>query len=212
MPYCTQADVYAYGLPPGSLANPGRLVASVDVASGTLQLGEHGLSDGDPVEFRSEGCGSLPDPLLASTTYYVSPVGPNAFALRATVDAAANIQLYTEGGEFLVIAQIPWTKALDWGAAIVDSYLPAHVVPLSPPYPPRVVHWNAVLTAARLLAFTGSVSVDLNSSIDQARADLKDFAKGMPLRGVNSPERTNLAASATSATRDRHGWRKGGLL
>lgn len=211
MAYCTQADVYAYGLPPGSLANPGRLLSGVSVESNLLRLGGHGFSLDDQVTFRAEGCASLPDPLNADSVYWVVPHGEHAFGVKDSPTATAEIQLLTEGEDTLVIAAVPWDKSLDWGAAIVDSYLPAHVVPLSPPYPPRVVHWNAVLAAQKLIAWSGSTSVDLNSVIEQARRDLEAFAKGAPLRGANSPERTNIAASASAVARDRHGWRRGGL-
>ena len=58
--YCTEADLYDYGLPRGSLPNPGRIVA--EVASGTeiLTLDGHGFRDDSELLFRAEAGGSLP--------------------------------------------------------------------------------------------------------------------------------------------------------
>jgi hypothetical protein len=208
MPYCSAKDVNAV-LPQGSLSNPGRLLESVDVTAGVLRLGDHGFVIDDEVTFRAEGCGSLSEPLDPDVTYFVVPQGPHAFRLKASADATVELQLYSEGGDTLVIAAIPWAKSLDWGAAMVDSYLPGHALPLSPPYHPRLVYWNAVFTAQRLLSWCGSASADLNSTLAEARKDLEPYAKGLPLRGENSPPRANLAISATSPPRDKRGWRAG---
>jgi hypothetical protein len=212
MSYCTQADVNAV-LPPGSLANPGRLLESVDVTSGLLRLGDHGFVLNDEVSFRAEGCSSLPNPLDPDATYFVVPSGPHAFRLKTDANATVEVQLYDEaGGDTLVIASIPWARALDWGAAMVDSYLPAHVLPPpGPPYHVRLVHWNAELTAHFLLNFCGSSSAALNATLVDARKDLESYGKGKPLRGPNAPESTNLAASASASRRDNR-WRQWGLL
>lgn len=204
--YCDTADLYSYGLPRGGLANPGRLIASISAGADTFALDGHGLSTGDPVAFRAESGGTLPDPIVEATTYYAIAVSDDTFSVSVAVDGAA-INLTTAGTYVLAIVPLPIARAIGWASTQIDDMLPAHLVPLEAPYPPTVVMTAAELAAGKLGYFTGLESRSLSAVFDAAQKRLARWAKGVPLRGVNTPTASNLAASSAGAARlDRRGW------
>ncbi len=207
--YCVAADVYTFALPRGALANPARPVASVSAGGNTISLDLHGFSLNDPVSFRAEAGGTLPAPLVAGTTYYAIPVSDSVFSVAAAADGAA-IDLTTAGTRVVVIDQLPMAAAIEWGAAMINDMLPAHVIPLVAPYPPIVVMTNAELAGGKLLARQGSASKSLTEIADQARKRLERWAAGAPIRGENAPEPASLAASATAPVSDARGWNRWG--
>ena len=198
MAYCSPNDLYLYGLPRGALSAPGRLVGTVDTASGTLELDAHGFDDDDVVMFRSAGGGTLPSPLVAATAYYVRAVDAWRFRVAASAGGAA-ITLASAGTTFVVYAALPIDATLDKVSRMIDDLLPAHVVPLTAPYPDVVVMTAAELAASELLALTGAASVSLTSVYDAARKRVERWARGVPVRGTNAPTTSQLAVSGTSA-------------
>ncbi len=211
--YCVASDLVAYGLPRGALYNPGRLSASVSATANTITQDQHGFALNDAITMRAEGVGSMPAPLVAGVTYYAIPVNESTFSVAATPGGAA-IDFTSAGSRVLVIAPVPTQAAIDFGAALIDDMLPAHIVPLVAPYPPIVVMTNAELAIGKLMASTGSGSKSLGEMVDVARKRLERWALGIPLRGQNVPTPANLAAdAATSATAlDCRGWRRWGSL
>lgn len=196
--YCTQADLYSKGsLPRGALRNPGRLLSGVDTSADTLELGEHGLADGVAVELRAEGDGSLPNPLTAGTTYYVVNAEDNRFQVSATQGGAA-VDLTTTGDRTIVIGKLPKDEAIAEASALIDDMLPAHVVPLTAPYPEIVRVTCAQLAVAILLTATGGSSEALGKTLDYAQKRLERWSKGVPIRGTNHPTSANLSAGSSS--------------
>lgn len=199
MGYCVRSDLYAFGLPRGTIPNPGRLVLSVDTTTNAIALGDHEFATDDPLVFRAEMGGSMPAPLVAGTRYYAIALTDGTFQVAAAQGGAA-IDLTTAGSEVLVSSPLPVEEWIEWGAEVINQALPAHAVPLTAPYPPIIVMTNAELAAAKGGLFSGGTAKSLTDMMAAADARLKTWAEGVPVRGENTApeERTNLAASLTA--------------
>lgn len=221
MSYCTQADVYSYGLPRGALRNPGRPADAASAADDTVTLDVHGFALNDQISFRPEAGGRLPMPLAPGVTYFAIPVSESAFSVAAIVDGPA-IDLTTDGVRIVVIAPLNFTAAIAFGAEIINDRLPAHCVPLIAPYPPIIMMTNAVLAGGKLM--NGSASQSLMQLVDEAEKRVERWGKGQPLRGTNTEKQTRanvaLAGDGTSSPSlntslpvfDRVGWNRFGGL
>ncbi len=209
MPYCTESDLYDFGIPRGAIPNGGRLAADPPASTSTnaIELDGHGFASGDLVAFRAEGGGSLPSPLAEGTTYYALPVNDTHFQVSLT-DGGAAVDLTTAGSGVVVLTPLPIDAAIAFASALIDNMIPAHAVPLAEPYPPIVVMTCAELAAAKLAARSGSSSVSLTATADAARKRLEHWAKGIPLRGTGASAQTptNLAQSAVAPTLDVRGY------
>lgn len=211
MAYADPADLYQYGLPRGALRSGGRLAGSVSAADDSIELDGHGFADDDPVSFRAESGGTLPAPLAEGVEYRAIALDASFFRVAATAGGAA-IDLTTSGSGVVVIAPLPIAGALDWASRVIDDMLPAHVVPLSAPYPEIVRMTCAELAAGKLLTLTGQASKSLAEMVDFAQRRLARWAKGVPVRGTNAPAPASLAQGATLPYYDARGWaRYGGL-
>jgi len=124
------------------------------------------------------------------------------------------IDFTTNGVRVVVGTQLPFAAAIAFGKALIDDMLPAHLVPLTAPYPPIIVMTNAELAIGKLTGSTGNGSKSIGAMVDEARKRLAEWAKGKPLRGENVPPPANLAtaAVATAPCRDDRGWRRWGAL
>lgn len=209
--YCSQADLYSFGLPRGGTPNPGRLASTVESDDDTIELDVHGFSLGDPVRLRAESGGALPAPLTAGATYYAVPVDESHFKLSATAGDGA-IDFTADGTRVVVIAPLPIDAAILWASRIIDDMLPAHAVPLEEPYHELIIATCAELAAGKLLALRGSASKSLGEMIQYAQKRLERWGKGVPLRGANVPPAANLAVGTSAPHSDTRGWsRYGGL-
>lgn len=204
--YCTKPDLYDAGLARGTLPNPGRLVASVDTSADLLTLDGHGFRADAELLFRAETGGSLPSPLVAGTTYYADAVSDSTFKVRASAGGAA-INLTTAGSLIVVSTPVPFTAAIRRASAMVDDMLPAHLVPLTAPYPVVVVAVTADLAIAVLGMLTGGSSSDfVTEKLAAAQKILDRWAKGVPIRGAIVPPAAGLAAVTTVTGLDSRGW------
>lgn len=209
--YCDPSDLFDYGMPRGAVPNPGRLLDTVNASTDACALDVHGFAADDPVMFRAEAGGSLPAPLAEGTTYYAIPVDESHFKVAATAGGAA-IDLTTAGENVLAISPLPVAAAIVWASRFIDDMLPAHVVPLTAPYPPRIVSVCAELAAAKLATRGGFVSKALADVRDGAVKALERWAKNVEIRGENAPQPAQGAASASVPYDDSRGWgRFGGL-
>lgn len=200
MSYTTRADVFAYGVPRGTVLSDGR-VGVASATSDAVELEGHGLETEAVVTVRATEGSSLPSPLTADGTYYAIRLDDAHFRLAASaVDAAAGtaINLTSSGGEFVVTTPLPWAEILEWSDRTVDSMLPAHAVPLPEPVPPQVKMVAARLAGAELQRICGVKSVAMGEALADARTQLNEWAKGVPLRNVPATHgRTNLAVTST---------------
>lgn len=202
--YATREDLYRYGLPRGMLASPARPVASVTVATGVFEVDNHGFGTGTELSFRAEAGGVLPTPVQSGISYY---------ATRLT-DATFHISLAPNGqplplsgtGRSIVV----WTPLgptidaeLERYSRLFDSYLPAHVVPLKPPYPTVAIASVAKLAAASLMEICGQGSELIQQSAELTRKELARLARGVPLRDSRAMMPSNLAVGWGDAPR---GW------
>lgn len=213
--YAARADLYAFGLPRGSVPNPGRLLSAVSTSANTLALGEHGFAEDDQFELRVEAGGTMPAPLVAGVTYYAEPVTDSAFKARATIGGSAiDITSAGDAERVVVIAPLPVERWIYWASRVIDEMLPARVVPLVEPYPEIVVITCAELAAGKGLGYGGASSKSLTDMIDAAKRRLDRWAAGIPPRGAGDEAQTpaNLASSASVPYRDPRGWsRFGGI-
>lgn len=206
--YCDDADVVPF-LPSGGLPNAA-LAATAVASSNEIVCEGHGLADDTEVRFRVETGGALPGGLAAATTYYAIVVSASRFKVAATAGGAA-IDLTTAGNDFVFTKTLPYAAWREWGARQIDGMLPVHVTPIvaedDGSYPAVVVTANAELAAAYGLSVTGGAEIDLGAKIDAIRIRLKDWVRGLPLRGeaksTQSP--VNLAIIGTAST-DTRGW------
>lgn len=207
--YCEPANLHDFGLPRGAVPNPGRVASSVSTASNWIELEGHGFASGDAVLFRAERGGVLASPLAAGVTYYALPVTDDTFRVSETVGGSA-VDLTTEGEGVIVIAPLPILESISWASRLIDDMLPAHVVPLTAPYPAIVVMTCAELASGKLLGSNGAKSKSLTEMVDFARTRLARWAKGVPIRGENAPKAANLAVVATLPYDDARGWNRYG--
>lgn len=227
--YCAPSDLYAFGLPRGSIPNPGRLLASASTTANTLTLDEHGLADDDEFRLRVEADGTMPGGLAAGTTYFAKVIDESQFQARATAGGAA-IDITSTGDpeRVLVIVPLPVTSWIRWSSRIIDELVPAHVVPLvkvdaakvredeagydagTGAYPEIITITAAELAAGKGLGFGGASSRTLTKAIDEARKRLEVWGKGIPVRNAPGQTPANLATSATVPYRDRRGWSRYG--
>jgi hypothetical protein len=205
--YATRADLYHFGLPRGLLASPGRLCDSGSASLNRLTLDQHGFEDGDAVTVRAEAGGSLPAPLVEGTTYYVKRVNDVAVQLAATSGGAA-IDLTTDGDRIVLCpsSDAMVDAILEQNSRLLDSYLPAHAVPLDSPYPTVAVGIVAKLSAADALSVMGQASAQILASADQTRKELARLATGIPLRDSRATEQTNLATARQVTRSSGRGW------
>jgi phage gp36-like protein len=209
--YCTIDDLHEFGIPRGSVPNPGRVVASVNTTDNTFTLDAHDLTTDLPITFRAGPGGALPAPLVAGTTYYAEPVDEARFRARAAVGGAA-VDLTTAGSIVMLLVPLNKSAAIAWASRRLDEMLPGHVVPLEAGAVPEViVHVCAELAAWKLTGMRGGVSKSLSDMYKAADEVVKRWAKGVPVRGApQANKRANLAVSATLPYADAKGWNKYG--
>lgn len=204
--YATRRDLYRYGLPRGTLSSEGREVASALASTDVLTLTDHGFETNDEVLVRAIDGGVLAAPLVAGTTYYAIRLTASTFSLAATSGGSA-INLTTNGTTMLVSIELPFTEVLEFYSRFVDAFMPAHLVPLSSPYPVTVVAIVAELSAKKLQLLAGVSSVAMAEIELGAKAQLERFAKGLPLRDATATGTANKAITSSSASvADPRGW------
>lgn len=208
--YATRADVYDYGFPRGLLSNPGRLCGAVSADTSTFELDGHGFETDSPVLLRAEGAETLPDPLDAATPYCAIRVSENVFQVAAAPGGPA-IELLDDGVSVLVATPLPFEKILRMRSRWVEDCLPAHLVPLTVPYPDVVVAIVARLSGKDLLLIANQASDAMNELEVGAKAQLERWAAGVPLRDSKATASANLAI-AQSVTADPRGWGGGRCL
>lgn len=209
--YATRRDVYRYGLARGALGNPGREVASSTASTDLLELDGHGFETGDEVLVRAIEGGTLSAPLVAGTTYYVIRVSDSTFKLSATSNGGP-IDLTSNGSTMVVTVDLPFDDILEFYSRFVDAFLPAHIVPLTAPYPITVVALVAELAAKKLQLISGQSSVTMTEIELAAKAQLQRWALGIPLRDAMATPSANLAIVTTLGdSADPRGWGSGTL-
>ena len=211
--YCEPSDVYAVGLPRGSVPNPGRLVHEVDIDNDVIVLNEHGFQTDDPVYFEADEVagGSLPGPLTGSTTYYAVAVSSSSFSVSPAVGGAA-LNLITTGSNVYVYAPLPMDQNIEKASELVSDMLPAHILPLTAPFPRIIVFTTAQIAAECLSNLQGVRSETLSQTVDMAHKRLSQWAKGIPLKGEDRPPQANLAVTASGRAQDALGWLRDGTL
>ncbi len=210
--YATARDLYTYALRRGVLVNDGRLCASAVASTDTLELDGHLFETDDAVTLRVTDGGTMPAPLVAGTVYYVIRLTDATFKLAATAGGTA-INLSIDGVNVVVKAELPIAELLEAYSRFVDDFIPAHLVPMTAPYPVTVVRIVCELTAAKLLSLSGQASTTMAETELAAKAQLERWAKGLPIRDASaSPSASGAVSSSLSTTApDPRGWGSGTL-
>jgi hypothetical protein len=209
--YCEPKDLYSVGgLQPGALANPARIASTIDPATDTIALDQHGFGPDQRAQVRPTAGGSLPAPLSAGTVYYAIPVSESLLSLAATPGGAA-INLTTTGSRVMVVRELPIAEAISWASRIIDQNLPAHAVPKDgDPIHELVRMTCAELAVGHLLPNAGNGSKSLSQLVDAAVKRLAVWAANVPLRGPNAPQPTGLAVTGTGGVNYRNDWSRYG--
>ena len=196
--YATKRDVYALGLPRGSLGNPGRLVASSLAVNSTVELSEHGFVQDDKVTVRATEGGNVSAPLVTGTVYYVIPLTDSTFQLASTQGGPA-ITFTSDANSMVVTADLPWDELLEYFSRFVDGFLPADAVPLKAPYPITVIGTVAELVGRKIQILSGTTSESMREMELAAKSKLERWVAGLPVRDAQKTNaRTNLAVVKSS--------------
>jgi hypothetical protein len=205
--YCSRADVTAR-LPPGAITSPTGILASCLAASDILTYDGHGLETDDEVTVRAASAGTLSAPLAVSTVYYAIRLSNAAFKLAAAPGGAA-LNITSDGVEMIVTREPKFDDVIEFVSRWAETFLPAHLVPLTAPIHPLVRGVVADVSAKRILNANGTDSAAVNAAELAGKAILERFAAGMPLRGGTAQTPTNLAIVSTAAATDPRGWGTG---
>lgn len=207
MGYCTESDVRR-SAPAGLFTNQSRVVG-LSASTGRFELDGHGYEVGQAVRFRSDS--ALPSPLSEGVDYYVTSVDEFSFTVSAA-SGGANLQfVLTADASMLVYSQLPFADWIDWASAMVDSFLPAHVLPLLSPYHELIVSVTAQLAAARALQFVGGAQQDILALQTATQQILSKWGKNQPIRGANAP-RIAAVSCMNPPTADSRGWSTNGRI
>lgn len=207
--YCSRGDVTAR-LPPGTVVSPAGILASCLASTDVLTYDGHGLETDDEVTVRAASAGTLSAPLVAGTVYYAIRLSNAAFKLAASAGGAA-INITSDGVEMIVTREPKFDGVIEFVSRWADTFLPAHVVPLTAPIHPLVRGVVADVSAKRILNANGQDSAAVTAAELAGKAILERFAAGMPLRGGTAQTPSNLAITATSVSSgsDPRGWGSG---
>ena len=196
--YCSRADVTAR-LPPGTVVSPAGMLASCLASTDVLTYDGHGLETDDEVTVRAASAGTLSAPLVAGTVYYAIRLTNAAFKLAASAGGAA-LNITSDGVEMVVTREPKFDDVIEFVSRWADTFLPAHVVPLTAPIHPLVRGVVADVSAKRILNANGQDSAAVTAAELAGKAILERFAAGMPLRGGTAQTPSNLAITATSVS------------
>ncbi len=200
--YCTAADVYAQGVPRGSVANPPRGLFSLE--SGLCTLDDHAFATGDVIQFRAAGDGALPAELTEGTTYYAEYASPTTFRVRTTPTGSA-ISITDASDPVLVSAPLNVDAAIEFASEVIDDALTGHFVPLDP-VPALIRITAAELAAGKLLASNGAASKSLTEIVDAALKRLDRWRLGKPVEGAAEDSHGNLAQPGAAAPSTAMAW------
>jgi hypothetical protein len=197
-------------LPPGAITSPTGILASCLASSDVLTYDGHGLETNDEVTVRAASAGTLSAPLAAGTVYYAIRLTNSTFKLAASAGGAA-LNITSDGVEMIVTREPKFDDVIEFVSRWADTFLPAHVVPLTAPIHPLVRGVVADVSAKRILNANGADSAVVNAAELAGKAILERFAAGMPLRGGTAQVPSNLAITATSVSSgaDPRGWGSG---
>lgn len=195
--YCSRADVTAR-LPPGTVVSPAGMLASCLASTDVLTYDGHGLETDDEVTVRAASAGTLSAPLVAGTIYYAIRLTNAAFKLAASAGGAA-LNITSDGVEMVVTREPKFDDVIEFVSRWADTFLPAHVVPLTAPIHPLVRGVVADVSAKRILNANGQDSAAVTAAELAGKAILERHAAGMPLRG-GAQVPSNLAITATSVS------------
>lgn len=204
IPYCSESDLYAFGLPRGSLTNPARLV-SVDPAADAVTLDVHGFADGDEVSLRADAGGAMPGGLTSGLVYFVKRVSESVFQLALT-DGGAAVDVTSAGSRVVLCAPINIAAAIEWASRLLDEVMQGSTaVPLAAPVPEIIKMTCAELAAGKLMAGRNG-SRALSEVIDAATKRATAWAKKRPV-GENAGKPTGAAISVAASASDPTGWK-----
>lgn len=209
--YATIEDVYLMGVPRGALISPARIVASVDVSSNRIEVEGHGLGVDAAIQFVADQGGVLPAPLAALTIYYAIPVAASDSMLQVAASVGGPAIDLTTAGTSPFRLHVPIgpsiEQELEAHSRWADTLLPAHQVPLEPPFPAWIVSVVAKRTAASMVRRLrrGDCQSILDEAADVTRDVLRMAKSAQPLRDAAATAPSNLATGSSPTFSSRWG-------
>lgn len=220
MAYSTDADLYAHGLPAGSLAPSSRVLSAIDFAANIFTLAGMALALNDPFRFENQG-GVLPAGAVASTVYYASPIANSDSLFQALTTPSGSVLDITSAGTGATSVVVSMAgRILSARAAAdgeIDEALTGNATPLASPVPPIVAQWSAKLTAATLITSLGLANERWKGSAEAVlmgaewvRKELSRYrANAIPLKGLPSNTPAIAEGGAVSFSDNDRGWGTG---
>ncbi|MBA2740962.1 MAG: hypothetical protein H0U46_03015 [Actinobacteria bacterium] len=208
---CTEGDLLAYGVVPGSIPNPGRLCASVLAATDAFELDRHLLATGVEVSLRAEAGGSLPAPLAGGGLYFVVRLTHSTFSVATTLANAllgVVVNLTTDGDRVLVVGPDRVATARAFASEWVWQYVAgAHPnVDDANVTTSLVVRGVAAALAAAILQSADGSNVTSQAE-ERAQKMLDRWGRGVPVAGSPAAAGGNRAIHASATTSaDPRGW------
>lgn len=204
----TVAEFYSLGLRAEALVSRARPVEDVLLASSAIVIPRHGAEQGTPGRFRAVGDATLPEPLVAGTTYYAIPTTGDALQVSAT-DGGAAVTL-TDGGS----GRVEWVEdlepkieaALEHWTGVWDEAKRSHEGPWTS-YPRIAKQVIAILAADQLLRTHGRIDPDARADEqyqDQVRWARKELERPTAYtEGEDAtPDVANLGATGFYASEE----------
>ncbi len=179
-------------------------MSTVVAATDILSLDEHCLETDDEVTFRTEN-GTPPSPLVEGTTYYAIPLTDGTFKVSLTAGGSA-VNLTTAGSNVLLCQETPFADFIETASSMVEERLTGHAVPITGTVPVSVEQCTAVFACELALEWCGQPTVGIQSKKSFAIEQLNKWARGVSIRGTNSPPKANLASVVLSSSNDPRGW------
>ncbi len=198
--YAEIEDLYAHGVPHGTLVSQALLISSVDATLNRIEVGAHGLVTDREIFFVADEDGVLPAPLAELTAYYARRVSSSVIEVAATVGGAA-IDLTDEGTapfRLHIDLEAKANGILEAKSRDFDQLAIGHAVPFEVPYP----DWVTATVAAGAATEVQWALRQIGFEEYKARDDLwflktKRIASGGKVRDERATGSANLARGAS---------------
>ena len=208
--YCTEADLYKFGMPRGLMGSSSRLVDSALSSTSIVTLDGHGFVLNDVVVFRATEGGSLAGGLTTGTNYYVLPLDEWTFQVSTSPSGSA-VPFSSDAVSMIVMTPLPIDDVINLCSRWVEDFCPGHLVPFTSPFPIFISAIVAQLASRKLMQIAGKESASVEAYELAAKAQLERWAKGVKLRDAAATPPANLTNTATLVRTgiDPRGWGSG---
>ena len=206
--YANRSQFYAFGARRGLVGDERRSV-EVDLQTSRFSAANHGLVDGDALQFVVEdpSADTLPVPLSVATVYRARLIENSSSLFEVALDVGSPAVVLTGAGAgrfgFVVDLGPAIDDALESYSRFVDDKMPANKVPFTAPFPSWLAIATATLAARSVLGLRGLADEDLISRAETVLEELETRRRGMyRTRDPRATGGTNKAVSLRTVIRE----------